>query len=96
MSSILNEFMTVAKECARTLSVDLKSLTDCADSKLGNSLLYGSGVQTHSLIPRVNYVPWIVVDSLHTNNIQQSAEQDLYYFIDAYIKVNNIRVLRKK
>lgn len=80
-------FETGALECALKHSVDYNKLKVCADNQLGNSLLYISGEKTNDLDPKLNYVPWITVNNLHTNETQQTAEANLTYFICSQLKV---------
>jgi len=37
-----------------------KNISRCIESKEGDLLLQQHGVKTHSLVPKLNYVPWIV------------------------------------
>lgn len=87
MSNIRDNVLTVARDCSRTHSVDIDILVKCANSSLGNQLHYGSGVVTDQLIPTKNYVPWLVVDNIHTPKIQNDAEKDLVQFICNEYKV---------
>lgn len=79
-------FETAASECAQKYSVDYDSLKECANSKLGNRLLFEAGEKTHGLRPKLDYVPWITADDMHTNNIQFTAERNLSQFICSRLK----------
>jgi interferon gamma-inducible protein 30 len=81
ISDIKGNVLEVAKRCAQENSVSIDDLVKCANSSLGNQLLYGSGLLTESLQPQRNYVPWIVVNSQHTNVMQTQAESDLVKYI---------------
>lgn len=43
----------------------------------GNALEHANGVRTESLRPPHNYVPWVLLDGQHTDEIQKRAESDL-------------------
>jgi len=81
MSDIKKNVLVIAKSCAQEYSVDFDYLVKCANSSLGNQLLYGSGILTESLQPPRNYVPWIVVNSQHTSDMQTQTESDLVKYI---------------
>ncbi|CAF0741797.1 unnamed protein product [Brachionus calyciflorus] len=86
MENIMINFEAQALECAMKHSVDYEKLKQCAKSTIGNNLLYQAGEKTHSLDPKLNYVPWITVNNLHTNEIQKTAEANLTYFICSELK----------
>jgi interferon gamma-inducible protein 30 len=46
-------------------------------SKLGNNLQHEFAVLTGQLDPPHQYVPWIVLNGVHTEKIQDEAETDL-------------------
>ncbi len=81
MSDIRSNVLDVAKRCAQEHSVPIDDLISCANSSLGNQLLYGSGLLTEILQPQRNYVPWIVVNSQHTSDMQTQAESDIVKYI---------------
>ena len=89
MNEMSYNILDVAQRCADKHAVSLDKLIQCANSSLGNQLLYGSGVITEQLIPKKNYVPWIVVDNLHTSQMQTDAESNLIDFICREYKVNS-------
>lgn len=80
-------FETAAVECAKKLSIDYEELKTCAKSNRGNQLMFKAGEKTNSLNPKLNYVPWINVNGIHTNEIQQQAEANLSYFVCSQLKV---------
>lgn len=93
MKDVTGNVTEIAAECARIHTknpVNFDDLSDCANGALGNQLKYSAGFYTHKLIPPLTYIPWIVVDNIHTAEIQRSAEFSLKEFICDYYKVNKI------
>lgn len=90
MSDLENDVATVAETCSKKIknSADSKKLFECANTSLGNQLLFGAGFFTDQLIPRMNYIPWIVVNNKHTDTIQNQAEYHLNELICKEYKVN--------
>ena len=75
--------------CSQNFPSSFKEqLKTCANGKLGNSLLHSSGVRTMELIPKKNWIPWIVVNNMHTDQIQNDAETNLVKVICQFHKVN--------
>jgi len=88
MSNLTRSPLETLNVCSQNMSSQLKEkLNTCASGKLGNSLLYASGVRTMDLIPKKNWIPWIVVNNLHTDQIQSDAETNLVNLICQYYKV---------
>ena len=53
----------------------------------GNRLEHAMGAKTESLDPPHNYVPWVVVDGEHSNEIQQAAMDNLLALVCKLYKV---------
>lgn len=87
MENLLPSFETTAVQCAKKHSINYEELKKCADGNKGNQLLYEAGEKTNSLNPKLNYVPWINVNGIHTNEIQQQAEGNLSYYVCSQLKV---------
>ena len=47
----------------------------------GNGLHYEIGETTKALIPAQNYVPWILVDGVHTDLLNQAAQSNLLWLV---------------
>lgn len=79
----------VAIECLHATqtksNLESDALFQCAGSKMGNNLLYASALLTDRLVPAKIYVPWVLVDGVHTDEIQERAESDLLRLVcDSY------------
>ena len=51
-------------QCVANSNFAWTPIKTCVDGVEGEQLLYKSGVRTHSLDPRVTWVPWIVLDGV--------------------------------
>ncbi|RNA26223.1 hypothetical protein BpHYR1_031105 [Brachionus plicatilis] len=87
MENLMESFETAALYCAKKHSIDYEGLKKCANDVKGNRLLHEAGEKTNKLDPKLNYIPWINVNGVHTNEIQQLAERNLTYFICSQLKV---------
>jgi len=65
--------------CVRDLapSLPFRPIKDCTNGEEGNELLHEMGVATESLDPAHNYVPWVVVNKEHTDQIEEAAMANL-------------------
>lgn len=75
----------VAAQCATKLGVSMDNLTNCMYSVQGNQLQHAYAVMTDSLNPPHTYVPWVTLNGVHNDDIQNRAENDLVALVcDAY------------
>ena len=75
MSNIAYIPESVARLCSESFNMPFEPIYECARNKRGNDLLYKMGVLTLGLNPQLNYVPWINVNDIHTNENQFEAER---------------------
>lgn len=67
-----------AKGCISALSsISYDAVKKCASGKEGNKLEHAMGAKTESLDPAHNYVPWIVINGEHTDDLQTRAQTNL-------------------
>lgn len=66
-----------SQECVEAGGIPWETINTCWKGTTGNQLMYLAGVATHGLDPEMNWVPWIVVNGVHTDEIQQAATDDL-------------------
>jgi len=67
-----------AKGCLAALSsVSYDVVKKCAAGPEGNKLEHAMGAKTESLSPPHKYVPWVVVNGEHTDELQEKAQRDL-------------------
>ncbi|KAI1286750.1 Gamma-interferon-inducible lysosomal thiol reductase [Halotydeus destructor] len=65
------------KKCAEASGVDFDSLDNCATQSSGQQLEYKMALKTDALVPSHEYVPWILINDVHTEVDQESAQDDL-------------------
>merc|ERR1712029_241031 len=58
-------------------SPTIDEVLKCATGDEGNQLFAQFGLETQSLDPPHEYVPWILFDQVHDDNIEEEALQDL-------------------
>lgn len=74
--------------CAKRYAVDYKAVLDCTKSPLGNELQHQMAVKTEKLNPPHTYVPWITLNGVHTEDMEQEADTNLLKLIcDNYMGV---------
>eukprot|EP00090_Calanus_glacialis_P005123 TRINITY_DN1393_c0_g1_i4.p1 TRINITY_DN1393_c0_g1~~TRINITY_DN1393_c0_g1_i4.p1 ORF type:complete len:242 (-),score=65.48 TRINITY_DN1393_c0_g1_i4:299-1024(-) len=67
-----------AKGCLSALSsVSYDAVKKCASGKEGNKLEHAMGAKTEALSPPHKYVPWIVINGEHTDELQNEAQTNL-------------------
>lgn len=71
----------ISIECNNLHQIPIEAIMECAKGKMGENLLYSSALLTDRLNPAKNYVPWIVINGVHTDEIQTRAETDLVKLI---------------
>jgi len=74
-----------ARQCAKKLNVDVDPIITCSQSSLGNQLEHEMALLTEKLNPPHQYVPWITLNGVHTEEIQRAAQSNLLKLIcDSY------------
>lgn len=73
------EPLTVAKQCLELYVPNAKwsLVSKCAHGSDGEKLMHEYAVKTGSLNPPHKYVPWIVINGEHTEELEQEAFDDL-------------------
>lgn len=70
-----------AKKCADDLHIEWGPISACYNGSEGNYLEHVMAQKTDALVPRHQYVPWIVVDGKHTEKMQDDAQDLLAEFL---------------
>jgi len=73
--------IAAAEKCVKAANMNWKSIEKCSKGDVGNSLMHKAAMKTAALDPPHKYVPWIVANGVHTDAMQQSAQQDLLKFV---------------
>ncbi len=79
---------TVATKCAEKAKIDFGKVIACTQSILGNQLQHAYAAQTESLQPPHQYVPWVTLNGIHTEDIEKAAEKNLIELICKTYKVD--------
>ncbi|RUS87390.1 hypothetical protein EGW08_004844 [Elysia chlorotica] len=74
-----------AKQCSTSFAVPLEDILKCSKSDFGNKLEHEMAAKTDALEPSHQYVPWITVNGVHTEDIQKEAQDNIVKLIcDTY------------
>nr|AIU34503.1 gamma-interferon-inducible lysosomal thiol reductase [Stichopus monotuberculatus] len=77
--------VTSASQCCDEASLDFGPVSDCSTSSTGNKLEHQMGLLTEALDPPHKYTPWITLNGVHTDTIQEKAQSDLLSLVcDTY------------
>jgi len=80
--------VNAALGCVRDLSkLDYRDVQKCANGAEGNALMHEIAVKTEGLSPSHQYVPWIVVDGIHNDQVQEEAQENLLNYVCKTYKV---------
>lgn len=66
-----------AAACAEKFELDYEKIKACVSGDLGNSLEHQMALKTQDLNPPHTYVPWVTLEGVHTEEIQNQAENNL-------------------
>uniref|UniRef100_UPI00358FAA99 gamma-interferon-inducible lysosomal thiol reductase n=1 Tax=Myxine glutinosa TaxID=7769 RepID=UPI00358FAA99 len=74
-----NDPVTAAESCVQILAPTKiwNDVVKCSNGSLGNDIMHKNAVRTDGLQPPHKYVPWIVINGVHTEEIQQQASNSL-------------------
>lgn len=67
----------VLEQCGSKSSLDVQYIKDCSTGSKGTELLLKVGQATEQLSPKLNFVPWINVNGVHTKRNQEDALNNL-------------------
>ncbi|XP_007424545.2 gamma-interferon-inducible lysosomal thiol reductase [Python bivittatus] len=61
--------------------ISLANITACVNGDLGNKLMHENAKLTRALQPSHEYVPWILINGVHTDKLQTQAEESLFELV---------------
>ncbi|XP_063146715.1 gamma-interferon-inducible lysosomal thiol reductase [Candoia aspera] len=61
--------------------ISLANITACVNGDLGNKLMHENAELTRALKPAHEYVPWILINGVHTEELQSQAQQSLFNLV---------------
>ncbi|XP_066491766.1 gamma-interferon-inducible lysosomal thiol reductase [Tiliqua scincoides] len=75
-------------QCLKVYAPDfpLSNITACVNGDLGNQLMHRNAQLTRALNPPHRYVPWIVVNGNHTDELQKKAQDSLFMLVCSLYK----------
>ena len=76
--------------CSTIGKIDYEAIYKCAVGEKGNLLLAEAGKLTMELNPPHKYVPWIVINGIHNDTIQEAGETDLPRLICSMFPPNEL------
>lgn len=75
---------TNSPRCADQVKPDWwMEVKECTDGQQGFDLIVANWKRTAGLVPKHNYVPWIVIDGVHTEELQEAAQSNLLAYLCA-------------
>lgn len=83
----MGDVKTVATQCAEKTQIDFTKISSCMESSLGNQVQHKFAVETENLQPPHKYVPWVTVNGIHTEDIENRALDNLVKLICETYKV---------
>jgi len=85
MEASKGEIKSAAEKCSKSFPVPLDQIMNCSTSKQGNDLEHEMAVKTDSLNPPHRYVPYVTINGVHTEALENAAEKDLVKLVcDTY------------
>ncbi|XP_030074863.1 gamma-interferon-inducible lysosomal thiol reductase isoform X1 [Microcaecilia unicolor] len=78
-----NFVINATEACLQIYAPDLaiEKVMSCVKGDLGNQLMHQNALLTETLNPPHQYVPWIVINGKHTDELQEEAMDMLYNLI---------------
>lgn len=67
--------------CASLAKMDVNEINSCVNSEEGNKIEHLMGVETDSLSPAHQYVPWFTMNGYHTDDIQNDLSTNMLYYV---------------
>ncbi|XP_041659823.1 gamma-interferon-inducible lysosomal thiol reductase [Cheilinus undulatus] len=77
-----------AQSCIGLYSPQLKwdTVMGCVKGDLGNQLMHQNALKTKALNPPHNYVPWVTINGVHTEDLEEKATTSLFNLVCSMYK----------
>ncbi|KAJ9582816.1 hypothetical protein L9F63_022835, partial [Diploptera punctata] len=73
------------RQCANILGIDYNAIASCANSTEGQNLLAALGNRTHSVSPKITFIPTIVFNGVYTQTDQDDSMDNLLRVVCRHI-----------
>jgi interferon gamma-inducible protein 30 len=81
-----NDWTAQGKKCAQQLSLDWNAISTCATSSAGVNYLVEMAVATENLVPAHTYVPWVVVNGVHSASSENAVQANMVRYVCSIYK----------
>jgi len=71
------DIIKIGQECAQQNAMNWTEISECVHGYRGNIVQHAVAKAT----PSHQYVPWIIVNDIHTEDMQEAAEKDFLHFL---------------
>lgn len=91
-----DDIKTAAAKCAHKFDIPIDQINTCLITQYGNTIQHDMAVKTEALNPPHKYVPWVTLNGVHTEEIEQQAMDNLIKLICDTYKVRFRKILIEK
>ncbi|XP_026170303.1 gamma-interferon-inducible lysosomal thiol reductase [Mastacembelus armatus] len=83
-----NDVIKSAKSCVEVSSPEVSwdKLMTCVNGNQGNQLMHQNAMKTKALNPPHEYVPWVTINGVHTEDLQNKAMNSLFTLVCSMYK----------
>ncbi|XP_017286826.1 gamma-interferon-inducible lysosomal thiol reductase [Kryptolebias marmoratus] len=77
------DVLSSVDSCVKLYAPDLDhdKLMGCVKGDIGNQLMHQNALKTKALNPPHQYVPWVTINGVHTEDLQQKAMESLFMLV---------------
>uniref|UniRef100_A0A3Q3IAK6 Gamma-interferon-inducible lysosomal thiol reductase n=1 Tax=Monopterus albus TaxID=43700 RepID=A0A3Q3IAK6_MONAL len=90
-----SDVISSAKTCVELYKPELSwdTIMSCVNGDQGNQLMHQNALKTAALSPRHQYVPWVTINGVHTEELQEKAMSSLFRLVCSMYKVPSLEGL---
>lgn len=83
-----SDVLKSAQTCAQLFAPDVEwaRVMSCVNGDQGNQLMHQNALKTEALNPPHQYVPWLTINGVHTEDLQQKAMSSLFTLVCSMYK----------
>lgn len=79
--SFKKNFEKTGEHCAKLQNLNFEEFKECMNGELGNEIMHSVAEKTNSLNPTHTYVPWVVVNGVHDDEIEDQILDNMLNYI---------------